>query len=51
MKICTLALALALFLCSLVTPVLSISVNFGGGDGVNSVSSSTNYNLDDSTRL
>ncbi len=51
MKICTLALALALFLCSLVTPVLSISVSLGGGDGVNSVSSSTNYNLDDSTRL
>ena len=51
MKICKLALALALFLCSSVTPVLSISVSLGGGDGANSVSSSTNYNLDDSTRL
>jgi hypothetical protein len=33
------------------TPALSISVSFGGGDGASSVSTSTKYNLDDSARL
>ena len=45
------ALALAIFLCGLMTPVMGITVNFNAGSSMESVSSSTTYDLDDSTML
>ena len=47
---CTLAVALAMFLVGLMTPALGISVSVSGA-GVDSVSTSTTYNLDKSTSL
>ena len=47
MKKCFQALVVAMFVPDLMTPALSVN----GGTGVDSVSTSTNYNLDDSTRL
>ena len=45
------ALALAMFLCGLMTPAMGITVGFNAGSGTESVSSSTTYDLDDSTML
>jgi hypothetical protein len=51
MKTFVLVLALTAFLYSLMTPALCISVSLSGGTGGGSVSTSTTYSLDDSTRL
>ncbi len=44
-------LAVAILLCAITTPALSISVGYSSGSGGDSVSSSTTYSLDDSTSL
>ena len=44
-------LAVAILLCAITTPALSISVSYSSGNGGDSVSSSTTYSLDDSTSL
>ncbi|MDD4161674.1 MAG: matrixin family metalloprotease [Methanothrix sp.] len=45
------ALALAILLYGLMTPALGFTVNFNAGNGAEIVSSSTTYDLDDSTML
>ncbi len=45
------ALALAIFLCGLMTPAMGFTVSLNARSGAESVSSSTTYNLDDSTML
>jgi len=50
-KKCLIALALAIFSCSLMTPALSISVGFSAENGGKMVSSSSTYSLDRSTSL
>ena len=51
MKGSFIGIALIMLFCSLMTPAMSISLSISGGTGGDSVSTSTSYALDGSTRL
>ena len=51
MKKCSMTLSLAIFFCCLTASVSALSLGFSSGNGVGSVSSSTEYILDRSTQL
>ena len=51
MKGSFIGITLIMLFCSLMTPAMSISLSISGGTGGDSVSTSTSYALDGSTRL